>query len=71
MVPSTIPTIAATSTLAMVCAAEARGVDTVDVLRRAKVDRAELEDPDTRLPAPVVLAIWNDLIELSRAPTRR
>lgn len=40
MVPSTIPTIAATSMLAMVCAAEARGVDTVDVLRRAKVDRA-------------------------------
>lgn len=67
--PSTIPTIAATSTLAMVCAAEARGLSTVDVLRRAKVDRAGLEDPDTRLPAPVVLAIWNDLIELTADPT--
>lgn len=68
-VSASASTIAATSTLAMVRAAESRGVATVDILRRAKIDRVALEDPDTRLPAPVVLAIWNALIERTGDPT--
>ena len=53
----------------MVLAAESRGVATADILRPARIDRAALEDPDTRLPAPVVLAIWNALIERAADPT--
>lgn len=68
-VSSIAPTIAATSTLAMIRAAESRGVGTADILHRARVDRRELEDPDTRLAAPVVLAIWNELIERTGSPT--
>jgi AraC-like DNA-binding protein len=56
-------TIASTSTLAMVRAAEARGVDATDVLARAGVTRDRLEDPDARLPYAQVLAIWNALRE--------
>jgi AraC-like DNA-binding protein len=55
------PTIAATSTLAMVRAAEERGVRTANVLAEAGLDRASLEDPDARLAGPTVLAIWNAL----------
>ncbi|MCG6955260.1 MAG: hypothetical protein LJF04_04640 [Gemmatimonadetes bacterium] len=40
--------IAATSTLAMVRAAEARGVRTADVLRKAGVARELIEEPDAR-----------------------
>ena len=55
------PTIAVTSTLAMVRAAAARGVDARAVLEEWRVDPASLEDPDARLPGPAVLAIWNAL----------
>lgn len=55
------PSIAATSTLAMVCAAESRGVDSTDLLKRAGLTRAFLEDPDARIPAVTVLAIWDAL----------
>lgn len=57
----TPPTIAATSTLAMVRAAEARGFRTEDLLKEAGLTRASLEDPDARLPGSTVLAIWNAL----------
>ena len=63
------PTIAVTSTLAMVRAAGARGVETADVLEGAGVNRAYLEDPDARLPGPTVLAIWNALRERTADPT--
>ena len=59
----TPPSIAATSTLAMVCTAEARGVRTADVLAEAGLTREQLEDPDARIPAPTVLAVWNVLRE--------
>jgi len=55
------PTIAVTSTLAMVRAAAACGADTEAVLRELRVDLATLEDPDARLPGPTVLAVWNAL----------
>jgi AraC-like DNA-binding protein len=66
--PRAIPTVAATSTHAMLCAAEARGVETADLLADAGLSRAAIEDPDTRLPAPVVLAIWNALRERTADP---
>jgi AraC-like DNA-binding protein len=55
------PSIAATSTLAMLRTAEGRGIDATDVLKEAGVTREYLEDPDARLPAPTVMAIWNAL----------
>lgn len=63
-----IPTIAATSTLAMVRTAGARGVDVADLLRGAGLTLGMLEDPDARLPAPTVMALWNALRERTGDP---
>src|SRR5512139_3763937 len=63
------PSIAVTSTLAMVRAAAAQGSDTGAVLRELKVDAASLEDPDARLPGPTVLAVWNALRAATGDPT--
>jgi hypothetical protein len=60
--------VAATSTLAMVRAAESRGVETADLLRAAGVARELLDDPDARLPGPTVLAIWSALRERTGDP---
>lgn len=62
------PTIAATSTLAMVRTAAARGIETADLLRAARLTPERLEDPDARLPAPTVLAVWNALRERTADP---
>lgn len=62
------PTIAATSTLAMVLTADARGIRTRDVLESAGLTRELLDDPDARIPAPAVLAIWNALRERTADP---
>jgi AraC-like DNA-binding protein len=62
------PSIAVTSTLAMVRTAETRGIQTADVLKGAGVTRETLEDPDARLPAPTVLAIWSALRERAADP---
>lgn len=64
----TPPSIAAMSTLAMVRAAEARSIETSDVLREAGVARDLLEDPDTRLPGSTVLAVWDRLRERCQDP---
>ena len=64
----TPPSIAATSTLAMIRTAEMRGVQTADLLANAGLTRAGLEDPDLRLPAPTVLAIWDSLRERTGDP---
>jgi AraC-like DNA-binding protein len=61
--------VAATSTLAMVRAAEARGVRTADLLRAEGITRELLDDPDARLPGPTVLSIWNVLRERAGDPT--
>lgn len=63
------PTIAATSTLAMVRAAEARGVPTADLLAGAGLTHASIEDPDARLPASTVLSLWTALRERTADPT--
>lgn len=64
----TMPTIAATSTLAMVQTATARGYQVADLLHSAGLTSATLEDPDTRLPAPVVTNLWNALCERTGDP---
>ena len=62
------PSIAATSTLAMVRTAEARGFQAADLLEQAGISRELLEDPDARIPGPVVLTIWNALRERTADP---
>jgi AraC-like DNA-binding protein len=62
------PSIAVTSTLAMVRAAELRGFETADLLEQAAVPRECLEDPDARLPGPTVMALWNALRERTGDP---
>ena len=55
------PTVATPSTLAMIRAAEARGVDTHEILAAAGLSRAIVEDPDERIPAQSALALWEEL----------
>jgi AraC-like DNA-binding protein len=62
------PSIAATSTLAMVRTAEARGIRCADLLESAGITREYLEDPDARIPGPAVLTIWNTLRERTSDP---
>lgn len=62
------PTVASTSTLAMVRTAEARGFETRDLLTAAGVSRATVEDPDARIPGPTVLALWSALRERTGDP---
>jgi hypothetical protein len=62
------PTIAATSTLAMVLAAEARGVRTEEVLRRTGVTRDHLETADARIPARTVMTVWDELLKRTGDP---
>lgn len=62
------PSIAATSTLAMLRTAEARGIRTADLLEEAGLTREALEDLDARLPAPTALAIWNALRDRAADP---
>ena len=61
--------IAATSTLAMVSAATARGVECSDLLGAAGLTREFLEHPDARIPAPTVLGLWAALRERTGDPT--
>jgi AraC-like DNA-binding protein len=62
------PSIAATSTLAMVRTAEARGVATADLMDAAGISREYLDDPDARLPGATVLGIWTALRERTGDP---
>lgn len=62
------PTIAVTSTLAMIRTARARGAQVDDVLRDAGLSQETLADPDARLPAPTVMAVWNALRERTGDP---
>jgi len=62
------PTIAATSTLAMVRTAKARGVETGDLLAAAGLTPEFLEDPDARIPGPTVMAVWDALRERAGDP---
>ena len=62
------PTVAVTSTLAMVRTAEARGFATADLLARASITPETLEDPDARIPARRALELWGALIERTGDP---
>ncbi|HEX6135392.1 MAG TPA: AraC family transcriptional regulator [Longimicrobiales bacterium] len=62
------PSIAATSTLAMLRTAESRGIETADLLVAVGLTRESLEDPDSRIPGPTVLGIWNALRERTADP---
>jgi AraC-like DNA-binding protein len=55
------PSIATTSTLAMLRTAESRGFRTDDLLEAAGLVRQSVEDPDARIPAPAVMALWDAL----------
>src|SRR5690606_14374393 len=44
------------------------GVETSDLLARAGLSLAQLEDPDARIPAPAVLALWSALRERTADP---
>ena len=66
--PNAPPSIAATSTLAMVRTAGVRGIDTADLLEQAGLTAEHLEDPDARIPGPTVLALWNALRERAGDP---
>ncbi len=63
------PRVNVTSTRAMVAAASLRGVDTSALLARHGVPEAVLEDPDARLDASVVHALWTDATEQSAEPS--
>ena len=52
----------------MLRTAQSRGVETADILAAEGLTLAALEDPDARLPAPTVLAIWKVLRERTGDP---
>ena len=62
------PTVATTSTRAMLRTAELRGFDATPLLAQVGLTRAEIEDPDARLPAPAALALWDGLCALTGDP---
>lgn len=57
-----------TSTLAMVRAAEARGIDASPTLARHSVTRAILADPDREIPVEIEFAIWDELRSRTNLP---
>jgi AraC-like DNA-binding protein len=64
----TPPTVATMSTLAMLRTVESRGFEIRDLLAAAALARETVEDPDARLPAGTVMALWNALRERSGDP---
>lgn len=67
--PTPTPTIAVTSTLAMLRTAMSRGVEVTDLLDDAGLSWEALETPDARLPAPTVISLWNTLRQRTGDPT--
>lgn len=62
------PSVATTSTLAMVRTVESRGFGTADLLAAAGLERRLVEDPDARIPGSTVLTLWNALRRRSGDP---
>jgi len=62
------PSVAVTSTLAMVRTAEARGFPVADLLERAGLPREVLQDPDARIPGAQALELWRALGERTGDP---
>jgi AraC-like DNA-binding protein len=65
---SVMSMVSSTSTRAMLAAAESRGFETRDLLDAFGLARAIVDDPDARLSAPTVLALWDALRERSGDP---
>lgn len=61
-------TVLSVSSRAMVTACDRLGVDTEALLRAAGVSRQTLDDPDARLDASAVSALWTKAYELSGDP---
>src|SRR5262245_35650304 len=66
--PPAPPTVAVTSTRAVMEAAARRGVDPRPILEQHDVAPAQLHDRDARLPAPTVAALWRQAAEAAREP---
>lgn len=62
-------TVSVTSTLAMVLAAQDRGVETTPLLDQAGLRMALLEAPSERLSLTVALSLWDGLRDRSNDPT--
>lgn len=63
-----VPMSTVTSTLAMVRAAERRGVDPAPTLARHGVPLSTLLDPDNHLPVATEFAIWDELRDRTGQP---
>jgi AraC-like DNA-binding protein len=61
-------TVLTVSSRAMIAACERLGLDTEAMLRAVGIDRRTLEDPDARLEAGKVSALWTKAYELSGDP---
>jgi AraC-like DNA-binding protein len=61
-------TVLSVSSRAMIAACERLGVDTEALLREVGVSRQVLDDPDARLEAATVGALWAKAYEISRDP---
>jgi len=66
--PPTPPTVAVTSTRAVMEAAARRGVDVCRILAEHGIDESLLHDKDARLPAPTVALLWTRAAEAAREP---
>ena len=61
-------TVLTVSSRALVAACDRLGVDTAALLKAIRVDRRTLDDPDARLPAQQVGALWQKAYEMTRDP---
>jgi len=61
-------TVLSVSSRAMLSACERLGIDTGELLRSVGIPRETLDDPDARLEASKVGAVWARAYELSRDP---
>jgi AraC-like DNA-binding protein len=61
-------TVLSVSSRAIVDACARLGLDTTEILRAAKLDRATLEDPDARIPVEQIGALWQKAYELAKDP---
>lgn len=61
-------TVLTVSSRALLAACERLGIDTAALLAAVGIDRATIDDPDARLEAMQVSALWTKAYELSRDP---
>src|SRR6476646_8320466 len=61
-------TVLTVSSRALLAACERLGIDTSALLAAVGIDRRTIDDPDARLEATQVSALWTKAYELSRDP---